>query len=1207
MARPGRYAIWLVMIFILIIIPTTLVAQEETETASPPTATFTATATASPTVTSTVTATATSTTTETATHTATVTNTATATDIATSTDAPTETLAPSPELTAELIESATEPAIEVTEELAPEVTEPVIELTEELVQEVTAEFVESVVTATQTEEVPIFPPSIIVPIMPGAFEVSSSANNVVMFGTSSVPYANSALFVRGGDIWRLDLDNCTSACPETQITDLGGITDASWSPDRSEIAFVRDDPTTSNTSAGVPYVMPTPTSTAVTAEVITYRYVHYGIAWSNDGTMIAISSEGDIKVIEYSKCTGTSGPICGGTTSALSLSQPNVVVIADAGSSGLPPFRYPAWSPDDAYIYHSYDGYNDGNPNKSLERRELLYVEGELYAYSLSALLIPDTNFDVFHPSVSPDGNLVAFVAGGSLRIYDVTTQTSKSVNTGGISSIWSPSWSSSGTELGFYTTSNNNVYVLSNITEDTNEYTATVSQKTSTGNGYSQFVWGHPIAPQGPPPDPTATATNTATPTATPTEAPDDSPPGILVSLPAIVFSNSYGGDSEIYKATGISSTQLTDNADEDTNPAYAPDGQKIAFQSDRDGTLEIYRMDIDGTNEYSLTIAGGIEPDWYPDSSVVVFARGSNLHRINDDRLNASQLTNHPSGEAHSPAISSNGNWIVYVHDGILYVIDGNCTTACISYELLSGTSHAYPAWSPDGTQLVWSSSDDLYIATVDTTGATPQLVGITELTDANSPQKDTHPTWATDGQSILFESNRNGEISLFEFDLTVSAPATASSSIIVQQQLDPTPTPNPNELASDIQDPNTNLVTQPSTEIYCVSRLVLGVNIRADHYPTASIAYFVGSDSDPWRLKLTGYADIPEIGRYYLVEAAYESGLLSAENASYSGWLSAQITSGNLCDASQTAANISDQKLPVLNVFVNPPAPIGTATAIPVPSPTPTSPPDHSDVFSMPMVNANPIQLSRCGLHRDANPSIGIMRGDLVLGLDMNPKDIAGQSHNLIVPNFSVVGPDPNVAEIVAIDTMIENGQEIGNFVGVRIETQYLPIEILNRLAGTTVSSTQYNNSPADGRYQSISNVTTGAIYIGYGHLDTVSTTLQVGQRVPPNTFIGISGETGLDDDGFASIDPGAKHLHIATFYAPESPLPPIPDRIARDDYQWFFNAYDLGANGNPDHLANYGMNFLVNPLVLWPSTQDRTSCPYWRILQNEGATN
>jgi Tol biopolymer transport system component len=59
-----------------------------------------------------------------------------------------------------------------------------------------------------------------------------------------------------------------------------------------------------------------------------------------------------------------------------------------------------------------------------------------------------------------------------------------------------------------------------------------------------------------------------------------------------------------------GTDQINLTQGASShDVTPTFSPSGKKIAFQSDRDGNTEIYKMNADGSNPTRLTDDLGID----------------------------------------------------------------------------------------------------------------------------------------------------------------------------------------------------------------------------------------------------------------------------------------------------------------------------------------------------------------------------------------------------------------------------------------------------------------------------------------------------------------------------------------------------------------------------------------------------------------------
>ena len=94
------------------------------------------------------------------------------------------------------------------------------------------------------------------------------------------------------------------------------------------------------------------------------------------------------------------------------------------------------------------------------------------------------------------------------------------------------------------------------------------------------------------------------------------------------IAFSSNRDGNFEIYVMgeDGSNPTPLTDDENENRQPAWSPDGRHIAFSSGRGGNFEIYVMDSDGSNLRRLTSDSAsdvsLSPSWSPDGRHIAFS---------------------------------------------------------------------------------------------------------------------------------------------------------------------------------------------------------------------------------------------------------------------------------------------------------------------------------------------------------------------------------------------------------------------------------------------------------------------------------------------------------------------------------------------------------------------------------------------------------
>jgi len=193
---------------------------------------------------------------------------------------------------------------------------------------------------------------------------------------------------------------------------------------------------------------------------------------------------------------------------------------------------------------------------------------------------------------------------------------------------------------------------------------------------------------------------------------------------------------------------------------PAWSPDGQKIAFSStgspdfSREG---IYTMNADGTNPACVTCKNGTtilwrEPAWSPDGRTIAFSGDGffyeNIWVASSDGT-ASPASFVPAPSSH-PTWSPDGTKIAFSDGNDILVMDANGSNMRYLTGPFSFAHYQEPAWSPDGTRIAFSGGVDIYVMSA--SGGVP-----VDLTAAyNSVFYSLEPAWSPDGTKIAFTAN-------------------------------------------------------------------------------------------------------------------------------------------------------------------------------------------------------------------------------------------------------------------------------------------------------------------------------------------------------------------------------------------------------------------------------------------------------------------
>jgi len=191
------------------------------------------------------------------------------------------------------------------------------------------------------------------------------------------------------------------------------------------------------------------------------------------------------------------------------------------------------------------------------------------------------------------------------------------------------------------------------------------------------------------------------------------------------LVYASAASGNLDLYllRVGGDRAIPLTTNPADDSRAAFSPDGERIAFRSERDGG-GIFVMGATGESVRRVTDAG-FDPAWSPDGRRLAYATEGVLDPGSRDAL--SEL------------------WVVEVDTG--------------KRQRIVESDAVQPAWSRQGDRIAfWANRGgqrDLW--TVPAAGGQPVAVTQDAATDWS-------PEWSPDGRWLYFSSDRGGSYNLW-----------------------------------------------------------------------------------------------------------------------------------------------------------------------------------------------------------------------------------------------------------------------------------------------------------------------------------------------------------------------------------------------------------------------------------------------------------